>query len=70
MSEGSEREMVFDAEGVQLQLMPEAGERLRAVDEREPWARPDRGTTVPATTDGFCPCARCKNTRRRIDGST
>jgi hypothetical protein len=62
--------MVLDAEGVQTLLMPELGERLlRPVDEREPWILSGRGITGLATRDGFCPCARCQNARRRIDGS-
>ena len=60
--------MVFDADAAQIPVTPEPGERLRPVDEREPWTLPDRGITGPSMRGGFCPCARCQNVRRRIDG--
>ena len=65
---------IFAAEPAQRRWTPERGERLHPqvhpqvhrVDQCELWTLPDRGTTVPAIQDGFCPCARCKNARRRI----
>src|SRR5690349_12646588 len=36
---------------------------------RMPTSASTRDTTGPATRDGFCACARCKNARRRIDAN-
>jgi len=36
---------------------------------RTPWTIPARYTTGRGICGGFCPCARCENARRRIDGS-
>ena len=65
---------IFAAEPAQRRSTSECGEQVHPrvhpqvhpFDQCEAWALPDRGMTVPAMQDGFCPCARCKNARRRI----
>lgn len=61
--------MVFGVESVESGLTPERGEALQPAVERESRTLPVRGTADRATRRGFCLCARCETTRRRIDGS-